>query len=381
MAASHRPPRVYLISSAGNPHFGDEVITASWLRFYARHLPEAELWLDTPRPGQTAVLHGDAHPRLRCVDTLFHACWTAPSDDVATCIEHGATVIDNPGIVAREASGVTAALEADLIHVLGGGYINSVWPRHAALLGATRRIAERTGARTAITGAGLTPQAGEAAQSLRDALATFDLVDVRDTPTAEMLAGLDGVTRTGDDALLDLNGQRIDPAVRAGTIVEVQADLIERPLPDLADYVVRQLRAWGCDTSEVLLLESLPPNDTAVLEYLRPDLPHVTVLPFELLWRHGFPLGGRQRWITTRLHTHLMAAASGAWGVALGASAAITSQHQSLVEMGSEWAIVTDTGTQVEAQDGTRHPYSGRFRAHVAAKETVADAVLALVGS
>ena len=381
MVASDRPLRVYLISSAGNPHFGDEVITASWLRFYARHLPEAEVWLDTPRPGQTAVLHGDSHPRLRCVDTLFHACWTAPSVDVASSIKHGAAVVDSPGLVAREASGVTAALGADLIHVLGGGYINSVWPRHAALLGAAERIAQRTGARAAITGAGLTPQTDDGAGPLREVLATFDLVDVRDTPSAEMLTGVDGVSQTGDDAFLDLNGQRIDPTVRAETIVEVQADLIEQPLPDLADYVVRQLRSWGSDTSEVILLESLPPDDSAVLELLRPHIPHVSVLPFELLWRNGFPMGGGERWITTRLHSHLMAAASGAWGVALGAGEAITAQHRELVEMGSEWSLVSDLSGEVPAHSRTRHPYSGQFRAHVEAKQRVSKSVLALVGS
>ena len=45
--------------------------------------PDAEVWLDTPRPGQASVLLDGIHPGLRCVDTLFHACWNAPTDDPA----------------------------------------------------------------------------------------------------------------------------------------------------------------------------------------------------------------------------------------------------------------------------------------------------------
>ena len=68
------PPVIYLIGTAGHPNYGDELITASWLRELARTFPDAEVWLDSPRPGQASVLFDGIHPGLRCVDTLFHAC-------------------------------------------------------------------------------------------------------------------------------------------------------------------------------------------------------------------------------------------------------------------------------------------------------------------
>jgi polysaccharide pyruvyl transferase WcaK-like protein len=372
-------PVVYLIGTAGHPHYGDEVITAGWLRYYAEHLPEAEVWLDTPRPGQTAVLHGGVHPRLRCVDTLYHACWNAPTEQPDDCVAFGATVVDEPGRIPREASGVAGALRADLVHVLGGGYINGVWPRHLTLLGAARRIAERSGAATALTGAGLTPAAVGAAPALGAVLCAFDVVDTRDAMSRDLVASaVPHVTQTGDDAFLDLQRQPTDRRGRPAAVVEVQSDLVDTPLAELAAEVVRLLQNWGRDQQEVVVLESLPPTDLAVAELLAPHLPALTVRPFELLWRDGFPLATDAPWISTRFHTHLMAAAAGAWGVALAPSALIEGQHRSLSEMGSEWVVVTETGADVPLNPPSRSPYDGRLVDIVADKKSVAESVLAL---
>jgi polysaccharide pyruvyl transferase WcaK-like protein len=369
-------PLIYLIGTAGNPHYGDEVITASWLRYYADRFPQAEVWLDTPRPGQTSVLHGDAHPRLRCVDSLFHACWNAPSEVPDECVAFGATVLGEPGRLPREASGLSAALRADVVHVLGGAYINAIWPRHLALLGAATRIGERSGARTAITGADLMPVTTDGRAAVGDVLSRFDLVDVRDGESHAMLAeAVPALTQTGDDAFLDLQRQPIDRRTRARTVVEIQSDLLDVPLENLAAQVVRLLQGWGADQDEVLLLESLPPDDVAVLPLLQPHLPNVTVKPFELLWREGLPLASSQRWVTTRFHSHLMAAAAGAWGVALAGSPTIAGQHRSLIEMGSGWALGASLDQPVPSGHSTRHPFDGRFTEIVAAKRAVADTI------
>lgn len=374
--ASGSREMVYLIGTAGNPHYGDEVVTASWLRYYAETMPEADVWLDTPRPGQTAVLHGGSHPRLRCVDTLFHAAWNAPSDSAADCIEFGGAVIDEPGRLAREASGFTAAARADLVHVLGGGYINGIWPRHLTLLGAASRIADRSGARTAITGADLTPVAADAKDALGQVLSTFDVVDFRDSASREVVGeAVTHATQTGDDALLDLLRQPVDSRTRAVSVVEIQSDLLDVPLDDLASAAVRLLQSWGVDQEPVLVLESLPPGDLAVAELLRPHLPQMQLRPFEPLWNEGFPAAPAQRWITTRFHSHLMAAAAGAWGVALAGGPVVTSQNQSLLDMGSGWTLLDNLSGTVPAGQPIREPFGGRLPEFMAAKRAVADSV------
>jgi polysaccharide pyruvyl transferase WcaK-like protein len=377
--AGTQGPLVYLVGTAGHPHYGDEVVTACWLRYYAQHMPDAEVWLDTPRPGQTAVLHGGSHPRLRCVDTLYHACWNAPTEQPSDCVDFGAAVVDEPGRLPREASGVSALARASVVHILGGGYINAIWPRHLTLLGAARRVAERTGAGSALTGAALTPASEAAAPVLADVLATFDVVDCRDAASSDLVApGVPHRTQTGDDALVDLQRQPITRRDQPAAVVEVQSDLIDRPLADLADEVVALLRQWGRDEGEVLLLESLPPTDLAVAELLTQRLPHVQVRPFEMLWRDGFPMVNEAPWITTRFHTHLMAAAAGAWGVALAASSAIAAQHDSLIALGSGWATTAGSSTPIPMGAPSLRPFADRFADLVADKTAVAHSVLAL---
>jgi hypothetical protein len=368
-------PVVYLVGTAGNPHYGDEVITACWLRYYAERLPEAEIWLDTPRPGQSAVLHGGTHARLRCVDTLFHASWNAPSDDTDECLEFGRVVVAEHGRLPREALGLAAAEKADLVHVLGGAYINEIWPRHATLLGAVAAIADKAAATTAVTGMDLAPISDGAARSIGGVLASFDVVDVRTPPTAGLLSDtVPGWTITGEDAFVDLPRQPVDRVARARTVVEIQSDLLDVPVEDLAAQTVKLLKEWDADQDEILLLESLPPGDVAAADLLRPHLPQLTVRPFEFLWRDGFPLAPNQRWITTRFHSHLMAAAGGAWGVALAGSAVIAAQHQSLLDLGSGWALA-DTGASVPPGQPALEGFGGRYGELVAAKRAVADRV------
>ncbi len=344
-------PVVHLIGTAGHPNYGDEFIAASWLRTLARVAPDAEVWLDTPRPGQAAVLLEGLHPGLRCVDTLFHACWNAPTDDLAETIAFGERVIGDPGLIPREVSGVLDLERVDLVHIMGGGYINGIWPNHLALVGAARGVARRFGARLAITGAGLMPLAPGSTAALGDALAEFNVVDVRDEPSyAAISHRVPQATLTADDALLSpLPHLRPRDDIRSGTMLCIQSDQLERPLPELANYVVKTLQSWGVDSEPITLVECLPPSDADVLQLLRPHLPKISLLPFSELWRVGLPVAPGQRWISTRFHPHMLAAASGVWGVAVPVSDGYyRTKHESLVRLGSGWTIANDLTRPVD---------------------------------
>ncbi|HEX5017531.1 MAG TPA: polysaccharide pyruvyl transferase family protein, partial [Actinomycetes bacterium] len=196
-------PVVYLIGTSGFPNFGDEFITSAWLRHLAQSMPSAEVWVDSPRPGQSAVLHGDSHPNVRFVDTLYHAVQNAPSEAASDCMTFGHDVVGSPGLISREASGVEFFEHVDLVHVMGGGYLVNAWPRNLTLLAAAGAMAERYGTRTAITGAGLVPADPEAVPLLGKLLADFDVVDVRDSATHDLLKDtVTHATYTGDDAFL-----------------------------------------------------------------------------------------------------------------------------------------------------------------------------------
>lgn len=370
-------PVVYLVSVAGRPNYGDTLVAASWLRYYARNTPDAEIWMDSDRPGQCSVLLDGIHPHAHFTDTLFHACWNSPSDSPTEMPAFGRALVDNPRLIPRETLGMGVLERADLIHILGGGFINSIWPQHAALPAIASAVAARTGARTAITGAGLTPASQALAAALSATLATFDVVDVRDEPSAELLGpSVPHLTATVDDLFVDLRGIRISPKQHPDTVVCVQADLSSQPLSEIADFVVRTLQAWSADQNPVLVLECLPPDDLAVVEHLAPRLPELEIMRFETLWVEGFPVAPGQRWITTRFHPHLLAAAGGAHGVALASGDYYRTKHASL---GTLWPILDEIRDPIPLPEVSDPPFGGRIGVIQESKARVAKAVVGLV--
>lgn len=372
------PLVVYLIGVAGHPNYGDELIAAGWLRYLAQVAPDAEVWLDTPRPGQSAVLLGGIHPGLRCVDTLFHACWNAPQGGARETLDHGRRVVREPGLLPREATGVEHLTRAQLVHVIGGGYLNRIWPSHLALLGAVREVGESFGARTAVTGAGLMPLVHGSGGPLGETLAGFDVVDVRDEESWAAISGaVVHATCSGDDAFLDLGPHVYDQVSGPRSVLCLQSDLLEIPLEEIADHAVRTLRSWGVDQEPVTLLECLPPDDAVVRRLLEPHLPQLDFQPFSELWRLGLPAGPDQRWISTRFHPHLVAAAGGSWGVAVPISRDYyRTKHASLLRLGSGWALAEDLTSPAPLQQPEGRPFGGRLGEIRKAKRAVAESVV-----
>jgi polysaccharide pyruvyl transferase WcaK-like protein len=378
-----RPPVIYLIGTAGHPNYGDEVITAAWLRYYAQTAPDAVVWLDCPRPGQAAALLSGIHPGLRCVDSLYHACWNAPAAHPSETLDFGQRVVSDPGLIPREATGIDNLAGVDLVHIIGGGYLNGIWPHHLALIAAAGAVGQAHGARTAMTGAGLTPFVTGSEEWLGPILAAFDVVDVRDEPSHKGIGPyVPHATMTSDDSFLDLSDAVFDSGRSTRTALTLQSDLLDTSLEEIADYVVRTLKSWGVDQTPITLFESMPPDDSTIVPMLHPHLPKLDVVPFATLWREGFPSELGQRWISTRFHTHLLAAAQGSRGVAIPAGGTYyRTKHQSLTQLGSGWEIAPDLGVPLELDPRPRIPYGGQLDAIKQAKLDVARQVSSLLAS
>src|SRR5680860_1195645 len=154
--------RLYLVAAAGYPNYGDELVTAQWLRYLAQREPDAEIWVDSHNPGGAELLLGHLHPHVRFVDTLWTVGWAAPSDDPEEIADFTAQAIRQPGFgEPRRAAGIELLRTVDSFHVIGGSYVTSLWPRHLAVLAAGATLAEELGTRSAATGMGLMPAAGK----------------------------------------------------------------------------------------------------------------------------------------------------------------------------------------------------------------------------
>lgn len=327
-------PPVYLVSAGGQPNFGDEFITRAWLDWLAEHQPNREVWLDTIEPGRASHLFRNTHPRLRTTNTLWHATHTGPSDDHEAAAARMRDLIRDLGS-PRYDLGLRDLRGMGSIHLLGGGYMNSIWPENFGIVEAMVTLKEDYGVPIFATGQGLLPHDGPTFDWLRDRLREFDYVEARDGGSARTFGVIHGL----DDAFLAFANERPIYAPSEGlpaTMVLVQGD-VEDPRQDARlERSVEQFMSAQESVSEVGFVEGIPPEDfRRAAPFVADSAPF---FPFMRIWDEGFPAREGQRWLTTRFHFHLLAAAAGASGTVVNARPGYYDiKHASLQELGTGW--------------------------------------------
>jgi len=367
----------YLVGPSGFPNYGDELIASQWLRHLARTDPDADVWLDCHSPGPAQMLLGAEHPRVKFTDTLWRLCWQAPSDEpwaVASWVQHA---VQDPGRAPRWVPGIELLARADVVHLIGGGYINALWPRHVGLLAGAVAAVRRSRGTAALTGLGFLPTPAHSVPLLRSLAARFDVVDVRDAPSAELLDGISAFGPTCDDVFLGLDVRRRRDGREPRYVICVQSDVGEVTWPRLAGQVLDMVRAWDARPQQVGVVESMPRVDREVFALIEHELPGVQFFSFTDIWLNGLPIAPQQTWISTRFHPHLFAAAAGACGVALSVRPDYYDvKHASLLGLGSGWQL-RDAG---DSRPPPEEPTSGGFTEDVLTrcremKRQVADAI------
>jgi hypothetical protein len=294
------------------------------------------------------VLLGHLHPRVRFTDTFWRLCWEAPSDEpweVSSFVQHA---ISNPGLAPRWVAGIELAARVDLVHIIGGGFINGLWPRHIGLMAAAVAAVRRSGGRAAISGQGFWPVPDDAQALVRNLAAQFEVVDVRDEPSAELLGSPDRIHITGDDMFFGVERELFREDDLREIMVCIQSDLLDVTVPSLAGFLLETMREWRVQPDQVGVVEGIPRVDREVFALVEHDLPGARFYPFSEIIDSGLPAAAGQRWLSTRFHVHLMAAAAGAHGVAVSINSGYyTNKHRSLIERGSGWVL--SEGLQVPA--------------------------------
>ncbi|MBB6404664.1 polysaccharide pyruvyl transferase family protein [Arthrobacter sp. AZCC_0090] len=329
---------IYLVGTSGHPNFGDEFIAAAWLRHLAVARPDADVWLDSPQPGMAQLLFEGLHPRLRVTNTLWrlvHENAELPAEVAAKNIRDRVTGLGTPAYDL----GILKMREAESLHLIGGGYVNETWPHHAGLVVGMRAVGELTGARLFATGQGLMPALSPAFEET-PLFGGFSYARARDEPSAATY-GLDlGL----DDAFLGAEAEVARADAAPGLYVCIQNDMVDpgrfESAVELARAEVERAISEGIDAYYV---EAIPGFDRTAYERLADLIPEERFVPFLHVWTHGLPLSDQQTWVTSRFHLHLLAAAAGARGIAVGMKKGYYDvKHESVTALGSGWPLALD---------------------------------------
>lgn len=329
-----RPRSIYLVSPAGVPNFGDEIIAKGWLTWLSKHLPEAEVWMDCQSPGKAAPLLAGIHPRLYLTDTLWRTMWDAST-------EEGCHRERGPAAVVRDLAspnydvGLLNLREMDLIHFIGGGHITNVWPAHIGLIRAALAVKDFYGVRVVGTGLGLAPLI----PTIQHLVRQFDYISVRDSASADAT----NAVLARDDAVLASNLEIARNPVRQPEFtVCIQEDLrSDDEFRASIDFVADYINTYRGRIGKVRYVEAIPGTDFRAYAELSRRLRDIEFVPFTSVWLDGLPLGAQQVWLTTRFHHHIFGALAGARGIALASGGAYYgTKHASAASLGSNWMIV-----------------------------------------
>lgn len=362
---------ILLISTAGHPNFGDELIARAWLSHLAKTQPNEEVWFDCHEPGTASLLFKGVHPNVNFINSVWRLVADAPDPSDMTAFEDHIVERINHFGTPRYDLGIIKLREAQSIHILGGGYINKIWERHIGLLIAAKALKSLTGARLAITGTSLVPSYQP--EKVRELLQDFDFVSVRDQATAELLDTELGL----DDAFLGARAELVRApmsAVAPDLVICLQSDLAQPERVEQGVEIARQAiidaRAAG---KTIRYVEALPGADWHGFNQLRDVLEADEFIPFTTFWSEGFRFTPQQKWVTTRFHLHFMAAAAGAHGTVIEISDDYYRvKHGSLLDLGTAWNVSQplDIGAANPPNE-----FAGKFSERVSKKRAEADAI------
>lgn len=335
----------YLVSAAGLPNYGDEILTRVWLDWLAKNRPGVPVWLDCPEPGRANHLFRDSHPLLRTTNTLWHLAFGARGSELFEEAKVAAQLVTDLGS-PRLDLGLEDLRSMRSVHLLGGGYLNSVWENHLLILPALVTLKRVFGVPIYATGQGVMPLSDTARELVAEWVEQFDLFEARDLQSAEAVGAVAG----RDDAFLAFENTRNLYSVSDSpdVMLLLQGDFVRsESAHGLLEIAANFVRERGANQT-IGLIESIPPDDSWALAHLRDRGIDPEFYPFRRLWQEGLPARQGQSWLSTRFHFHLLAAAAGARGAVIELGAEYYGvKHGSLRALGTGWSHLHDlTGAQ-----------------------------------
>lgn len=362
---------IYLIGGAGNGNFGDELIVRCWLTFLRERGIEA-LVCDENYARIGRDFHGPEFPAAGFAETVSRLKARGP-DTFYAAFARGMRFYENGGFGRHpDLAELAAPLErASLLHLHGGGYINTIWPQNGFLLGFAAATRRHTGCRLVGTGLGLMP-AGTAPDLylplLREAIGAFDVLEVRDRWSFDYLRRISDAPQVLlglDDSYLQPRGPAADAAPRT---LHVSWFASASGFEEVLDFAAGP----GADGFARVLFWACIDQDLACFERLKAAVPRAEAISWQDLVRGPIPVSPGDHMLTARFHPHLLAARHGATGAYRVDRGYYDVKQGSLVDLGSPFQRLCDATLTAAPAPGGFSPIYRLDAERVAAKRRLA---------
>jgi len=318
---------IYLIAGNGTPNFGDELIVASWLRFYREHGYNGHICVDGRGSHPTKKL-------LKKYENVEFLSNNIPRHRAG--LEGSYAFFFTKGVdFARKNVDRFRGVRA--FHFLGGGYTGAHWRNVMRLLGAATELGSILNVPVVATGVGFEPfveLSAEDRHAWKFVIERFAFLECRDEVSFRSLLGINeragwGLSFGLDDAYL----YPPDTTRHDGKWLHLSGFSEEgifgkdgrAILPGLADSFDR-VKFWVCSKADALVYDELQ----KIFSFIEPITNH------ELI-NDGLPISKDDFMLTGRFHPHLLAARVGISGYYFSGSAYYRGKHGLVSSLGSRF--------------------------------------------
>jgi len=341
---------IYLITGAGEPNFGDELIALDWIKYYRAQGYTGPIFVDCKSGEGARKLHAGIEGVQ--FGRFLKALATGNDGSVSDYISRGRHFVDEAlgkgkGDAASPALATLKKIAAAdrpadfaatrFVHLVGGGYINGDWNNSFSLIGGASQLAKQLGCSVVATGLGIAPLDNLSTVdriSLANAIRDFDLFEVRDEISMQLL-GKNGVK--GAKVVVGLDDSFLQPPETRSTFEgrSLHLSLFGRHLDGEGGAKLMDLiKTLAKDYDRVLCWQCNAADEPACAR-IEAELDKVKRLYNRALLYNGMPIQAHDHMITSRFHPHLLAARSGISGLYLVYSNFYSAKHQSVVDLGS----------------------------------------------
>ncbi|MBC6627137.1 polysaccharide pyruvyl transferase family protein [Pseudomonas sp.] len=376
----------YLICMTGVPNYGDELILKTWLNFINKKYTNCTIWVDTPQEFSLSASILSQNLEYNNIKIVSYF-WNLRDLSVRNKISNRIFKKKSVDRIIKSANSrmderfsqqrfdVDFFKNIESIHILGGGYLNSMWENNYSILIGCDYIKNKYNIPVYMTGAGLCPAVNNC--RIRRVISNFDFKEARDEESAKIF----DINKGFDDVYLGV----IDEAYRyqskhnqnvADVMISIQSGLVDSIVFKKVINIIREkvvkLKSEGLTVGYV---EAIPGQDTTAYNYLSDLIDegyYYTALESMI---NGLPIKDNQLWISSRFHHHLVASSRCVKGIILCFKPDYYDiKHNSLLKLGTNWAFFNAYTDKIlpEPQESSKE-FSKNLKSIISHKMKVAD--------